>query len=225
MGFLVISALVKFQSSLKDKFGSNLANFHLLITLSQFHLIFSELCCSHQQQTRFSRMAEDSTRPAFDTILSVVNSFNSISTMFESTYFALHSSFRAVLSVVEQMTRLRAQFSHILSAFATLRLIRAVLNRIRGIDPGLDEEWSRNEDQRNVVANNNQGVKWPILVYTGLTVAAPFLMWKLVSSFVVDEDEQCIQDLSINNFEIHHFRAFKTWDLDFNFRGLSRISI
>ena len=40
LGFLVISALVKFQSSLKDKFGSNLANFHLLITLSQFHLIF-----------------------------------------------------------------------------------------------------------------------------------------------------------------------------------------
>ena len=43
----------------------------------------------------FIQMAEENTRPAFETIQSVVYSFNSISMMFESTYYALHSSFRA----------------------------------------------------------------------------------------------------------------------------------
>ena len=43
---------------------------------------------------RFIRLAEENSRPAFETIQSVVNTFGSISMMFESTYYALYSSFR-----------------------------------------------------------------------------------------------------------------------------------
>ena len=43
---------------------------------------------------RFIRLAEENSRPAFETIQSIVNTFGSISMMFESTYYALHSSFR-----------------------------------------------------------------------------------------------------------------------------------
>ena len=45
---------------------------------------------------RFIRLAEENSRPAFETIQSIVNTFGSISMMFESTYYALHSSFRSV---------------------------------------------------------------------------------------------------------------------------------
>ncbi|CAB4068509.1 ALG12 [Lepeophtheirus salmonis] len=40
LGFSVISALIRFRSSIRRKFGSTTANFHLLITLSQFHLMY-----------------------------------------------------------------------------------------------------------------------------------------------------------------------------------------
>ena len=43
---------------------------------------------------RFIRLAEENSRPAFETIQSIVNTFGSISMMFESTYYALYSSFR-----------------------------------------------------------------------------------------------------------------------------------
>ena len=46
---------------------------------------------------RFIRLAEENSRPAFETIQSVVNTFGSISMMFESTYYALYSSFRSAL--------------------------------------------------------------------------------------------------------------------------------
>ena len=45
---------------------------------------------------RFIRLAEENSRPAFETIQSIVNTFGSISVMFESTYYALYSSFRFV---------------------------------------------------------------------------------------------------------------------------------
>ena len=45
---------------------------------------------------RFIRLAEENSRPAFETIQSIVNTFGSISMMFESTYYALYSSFRFV---------------------------------------------------------------------------------------------------------------------------------
>ena len=45
---------------------------------------------------RFIRLAEENSRPAFETIQSIVNTFGSISMMFESTYCALYSSFRFV---------------------------------------------------------------------------------------------------------------------------------
>ena len=110
------------------------------------------------------------------------------------------------------MTRLRAQFSHILSAFATLRLIRAVINRIRGIDPSFDDEWSRNNEESQSV--DKQGVKWPILVYTGLTVAAPFLMWKLVSSFAMEEGEENAEDESWAKGKSEHFVAVAEHDFN-----------
>lgn len=46
---------------------------------------------------RFIQMAEESSRPTFDSIQSVVNAVGSIAMMLENTFFALTSSFRAIL--------------------------------------------------------------------------------------------------------------------------------
>ena len=65
--------------------------------------------------------------------------------MFESTYFAVYNSFRAVVGVADQFYRLKTQLSGILSAFALVRffkyLLRKLLRIIRlGGDSSLDSE-------------------------------------------------------------------------------------
>ena len=149
----------------------------------------------------------------------MVNGFNSVSAMFESTYYALHSSFRAVLSVVEQLTRVRAQFAHILSAFAAVRLVRRLYHRLLSllldIEPpeNIGEQWDGGGGDGSFdVAGDRAAVNWPILLYTGLTVAAPYLTWKLVSSFASSEEEQGREQTRWARGEAEHFVAVAEFD-------------
>jgi peroxin-13 len=156
---------------------------------------------------RFVRLAEENSRPAFESIQSIVHTFGSINMMFESTYYALHSSFRAVLSVVEHFTRMKLQFSQFMSAFATLRLIRWAYQRLRQIagiplspssllatDGGVGGDVSAEDAAREFGADGSAtgggGVNWPIAMYIGLVMVAPYLMWKLLSSVAgLDQEE------------------------------------
>ncbi|KHJ75842.1 peroxin 13 domain protein [Oesophagostomum dentatum] len=57
----------------------------------------------------FARLAEESSRGAFQSIESVVNAVTSVANMLSSTHNAVYSSFRAVIGVVEQLSRLKLQ--------------------------------------------------------------------------------------------------------------------
>ncbi|CAG2068665.1 unnamed protein product, partial [Timema podura] len=52
---------------------------------------------SNDPENRFIRIAEDSTRPAFQTLESMVQAFGSVSFMMESTFHAVYNTFRAVM--------------------------------------------------------------------------------------------------------------------------------
>ena len=62
----------------------------------------------------FVRAAEESSRNAFQSIESVVHAFSAVSSMFESTYYAVFNSFRAVVGVADQIYRLKTQLSGML---------------------------------------------------------------------------------------------------------------
>ncbi len=159
----------------------------------------------------FVRLAEENSRPAFETIQSIVHTFGSISMMFESTYYALHSSFRAVLSVVEHLSRVRLQFSQFMSAFAMMRLIRwlySQLRRLAGLsvpeaeatsvtDVGLSGDVGQEAAAQEFSADSSEagGVKWPIVIYLGLVMVAPYLMWKLVASVAGLEMEKSEKEI------------------------------
>jgi peroxin-13 len=59
----------------------------------------------------FMRSAEESSRGAFQSIESVVHAFSAVSAMFESTYYAVYNSFRAVVGVADQFYRLKTHLS------------------------------------------------------------------------------------------------------------------
>lgn len=64
-------------------------------------------------ERRFIQFAEAKSRSTFASVENVVRAFNSLAMMVDNTFFAMTSSFRAVLSVAENFGRLRATFGHI----------------------------------------------------------------------------------------------------------------
>lgn len=72
-------------------------------------------------ENRFIQLAEESSRPAFQSIESLVMAIGNIAAMLDSTFFALTSSFRAILGVAANFGRLRGVFAQFWSTFALLR--------------------------------------------------------------------------------------------------------
>ncbi|CAL7950158.1 unnamed protein product [Xylocopa violacea] len=63
---------------------------------------------SGDAENRFSQYVEENTRPTFQLIETVLQTFSSMTMLLESTYFALTNSFRAILSVAESIGKLRS---------------------------------------------------------------------------------------------------------------------
>lgn len=72
-------------------------------------------------ESRFIQMAEESSRPAFQSIESLVGAISNIAAMLDSTFFAITSSFRAILGVAANFGRLRGVFAQFWSTFAIFR--------------------------------------------------------------------------------------------------------
>lgn len=72
-------------------------------------------------ESRFIQIAEDSSRPAFQSIESLVSAIGNIAAMLDSTFFAITSSFRAILGVAANFGRLRGVFAQFWSTFAIFR--------------------------------------------------------------------------------------------------------
>jgi peroxin-13 len=85
-------------------------------------------------------MAEESSQPAFQSIEAFVRSFSSMTMMLESSYQAMHMSFRAILSVADNMSRLRSVIGKFFSSLAVLRLLhwfyRKILHMLGRVSEG-----------------------------------------------------------------------------------------
>jgi len=78
-------------------------------------------CKLNNSHYRFIQIAEESTRPAFQSIESVVSAIGNIAAMLDSTLFAITSSFKAIIGVAANFGRLRSLFAQVWSTFAIFR--------------------------------------------------------------------------------------------------------
>ncbi|XP_022250308.1 peroxisomal membrane protein PEX13-like [Limulus polyphemus] len=142
----------------------------------------------------FIRLAEESSRQAFQSIESIVQAFSSVSMMLESTYHAVYSSFRAVLGVADHFSRLRNHLAQVLTTLALFRKLLWLYRRflyllgIRKEHPDTEEVWSF-ASQTATIGINGETVtqnksSWPIIMFFGVVFGAPWLIWKLLSSVV-----------------------------------------
>uniref|UniRef100_A0A3P9MMU5 Peroxisomal membrane protein PEX13 n=1 Tax=Oryzias latipes TaxID=8090 RepID=A0A3P9MMU5_ORYLA len=144
--------------------------------------------------SRFVQQAEESSRGAFQSIESIVQAFASVSMMLDATFSAVYNSFRAVLDVANHLTRLRAHLTRVLSAFALVRTLRYLyqrLLRLLGRRSDVEDLWA--DSTSNAVAAGSsrgyeagmdeQSVKsWPIFLFFAVVLGGPYLIWKLLSS-------------------------------------------
>ncbi|OAD58171.1 Peroxisomal membrane protein PEX13 [Eufriesea mexicana] len=100
---------------------------------------------SGDTENRFFQYVEESTRPTFQLIETILQTFSSMTMLLESTYFALTNSFRAILSVAESVGKLRSTINQLFSTFALIRflkwLYRKIINTI-----GFENQNSINEE-------------------------------------------------------------------------------
>ncbi|XP_054152994.1 peroxisomal membrane protein PEX13-like [Oppia nitens] len=118
-------------------------------------------------ESDITRIADESCRPAFQSIESIVQAFASVSMMLESTYFAVHNSFRAIVGVADHMTRVRQHLSQIVSALAIIRTLKWIIRRFLQLfgvrvfaangsgDDSTERAWSQAfGDNTNSIANH-----------------------------------------------------------------------
>lgn len=136
----------------------------------------------------FARMAEESSRPAFQSIESIVGAFSSVSMMLDSTFQAVYNSFRAVIGVADNFSRMKMQFAQIFSAFALFRTLRYMYRKLlvflrlrpRGF---AEEAWTEAGDAVQVAEASSPGGKstWPVLMFFAIIMGGPWLIWKFLS--------------------------------------------
>ncbi|XP_071512841.1 peroxisomal membrane protein PEX13 [Panulirus ornatus] len=143
----------------------------------------------------FIHLAEESSRPAFQSIESIVHAFGSVSMMLESTYHAVYSSFCAVLRVAEHFSRMKSHFAQIFSAFAVVRSLRWLYRKLlylvglRFQDPSLEAAWRTTGliNHSSATSSTEADIKaskssWPIIMFFAVAFGGPYLIWRLLSS-------------------------------------------
>ncbi|OLY83944.1 Peroxisomal membrane protein PAS20 [Smittium mucronatum] len=87
-----------------------------------------------------TQMLDANTRTTFQLVESVVGAFGGFARMLESTYFATHSSFMAVLGVIEQFSLLRSYFGGAIGDTASIipNAIRKVVSVLTGKPEAVD---------------------------------------------------------------------------------------
>lgn len=78
-------------------------------------------------ENRFIQIAEESSRPAFQSIESLVGAIGNIASMLDSTFFAITSSFRAILGVAANFGR------HLLIKISKFCTMLSFPGRLRGV--------------------------------------------------------------------------------------------
>ncbi|XP_054707617.1 peroxisomal membrane protein PEX13-like [Uloborus diversus] len=184
---------------------------------------------AHDPYNSFIQLAEESSRPTFETIESVVQVFSSISMMLESTYQAVYSSYSAILGVVDQFSRLKDHIAQVLSFLTLLRGLRWLclkilyILRIRKQNPSVEAAWISAEGTNSSLPDLNKGPhhsSWPFFMFIGLVVGAPWLMFKLLARSVkktVDPKQWISEDgVRYAAQAMYNFKATRPTELSFS---------
>ncbi|XP_053663113.1 peroxisomal membrane protein PEX13-like [Anopheles marshallii] len=138
---------------------------------------------------RFIQLAEESSRPAFQILESLVGAVGNVAMMLDSTFFAVTSSFRAVLSVAANLAHLKGTFAQFWSSLAIVRaavwLYKKLLYKLRitKTDPTIEafREAFNGSANSEVTGNSTRKHSSSLLaaLFMGFMLSVPYMLIKL----------------------------------------------
>lgn len=142
-------------------------------------------------ERRFIQYAEESSRNTFASVESIVRAVNSISMMLDNTFFAMTSSFRAVLSVAENFGKLRSMFGHIWHTINIFRLFTWLYRRLMTLmgrkvpNSATSLAWKQAANGAGAIPapGSSPGSSWPTLAFLGVLVSAPYIISKFLPKY------------------------------------------
>lgn len=155
-------------------------------------------------ETRFIQMAEESSRSAFQSIEQVVSTIGNIATMLDSTYFALTSSFRAILGLAANFSQMRGFLARFFSTFTIFRSVIWLYKKLLfmvGLSKSnpttavnlneafKDAENINSSDFFNTAAQQTSS-GLPMVLFLAFVFSAPYLIMKLFGSLMNSTADQ-----------------------------------
>ncbi|CAJ0604846.1 unnamed protein product [Cylicocyclus nassatus] len=149
----------------------------------------------------FARLAEESSRGAFQSIESVVNAVTSVANMLSSTHNAVYSSFRAVIGVVDQLSRLKLQLTSVILSLSLFKFIQKlwryllVLLRLKPANYASAAELAWGDAKQpfgsDVLAGPGPpAINWPSVMFWMVALGGPWLIYKAISQMVRTVEER-----------------------------------
>lgn len=129
---------------------------------------------------------EQSTQRTFQTLEQIVQAFSGLAQMLESTFFATHSSFMAMVGVAEQFGNMREYLGSVFSLVSLYKGLRGLLYRLAGkqvpVDPAsLSAEGFIKETGPLSQNARPKSSSRPFWVFMMLVIGLPWLMSKLIN--------------------------------------------
>ncbi|CAH1117156.1 unnamed protein product [Phaedon cochleariae] len=142
-------------------------------------------------ERRFIQYAEESSRNTFASVENIVRAFNSIAMMLDNTFFAMTSSFRAVLSVAENFGRLRSMFGQIwysVNIFRFLswlyrKLMRLVGYKVSNSTTSVAWKQAKNGAVGPPGPGPGKGSSWPTIAFLGVLMSAPYIISRFLPKY------------------------------------------
>lgn len=138
-------------------------------------------------ERRFIQFAEDRSRNTFANIENIVRAVNSLAMMLDNTFFAITSSFRAVLSVAEHFGRLRSVFGHIWYSINIFRLFgwfyRRIMRFMGKNVPSSGSSIAWKEATGGINNKQPSGSGWSTVAFLGILMSAPYVLSKLLPKY------------------------------------------
>lgn len=130
-----------------------------------------------------TQQLEATTQHTFALLHSIVQTFTGLSQMLESTFMATHSSFFAMVGVVDQFSHLRDALGSVLGFFGLLRWLKDLLSGKRSSNP-MQNEFRSFVDGKPVHsaagAPTPKASKKPIIIFLLAILGVPYAMHRLI---------------------------------------------
>ncbi|CCM06625.1 uncharacterized protein FIBRA_08905 [Fibroporia radiculosa] len=137
-------------------------------------------------QPTLTQTLEGATQHTFALLHSIVQTFGGVAQMLESTFMATHSSFFAMVGVVDQIGQLRAALGSVLGLFGLVRWLRDLLTgrRSGGAMQGEFRDFVSGRPVQPQSQAAPRASKKPLIIFLLAVLGVPYAMHRLVRALV-----------------------------------------